>query len=116
MYCKLLLICSLSPTSLPVIGPSTGKQTKKPTDLTGMQIVLLLLTGKNNKKSENLLYYCIVIRTVAKISSCWVYVISRRRIVQIGSSFGSIFLLFPMKVATSHTHSGRGKSTAPGSK
>ena len=38
----------------------------------------------------------------ANISGCWVYVISRRGIVQQGSSFcsiTSIFLLFPMKVA-----------------
>ena len=116
MYCKVLLLCSLSPTSLPVIGPSICKQTKKPTDLTGLQIAILLLTGKNNKKSENLFYHCIVIRAVAKISSCWVYVISRRRIVQIESSFGSIFLLFPIKVAAAHTHSSQGKSPAYGSK
>ena len=38
-------------------------------------------------------------RAVANISSCWVYAISRRGILQLGSSFGSIFILFPMKVA-----------------
>lgn len=48
-------------------------------------------------------------RAVAKISSCQVYVISR-----LGSSFGSIFLLFPMKVAEGHVHSCRGKSPTPG--
>ena len=36
-------------------------------------------------------------RAVTNISSCQVYVISRRGIVQLGSSFGSIFLLFPLK-------------------
>ena len=38
-------------------------------------------------------------RAVAKISSCQVYEISRRGIVQLGSFFGSILLLFPMRVA-----------------
>jgi len=39
-------------------------------------------------------------RAVANISSCWVYAISRRGIFQLGfSSFGPIFVLFPMKVA-----------------
>ena len=38
-------------------------------------------------------------RAVTKISSCRVYAISRRGIEQLGSSSGSIFLLFPMKVA-----------------
>ena len=38
-------------------------------------------------------------RAVANISSCWVYAISRRGIFQLGSSFGSIFVLFPVKVA-----------------
>ena len=49
-------------------------------------------------------------RAVVKISSCPVYVISRRGIVQLGSSFGSIFLLFPMRVVGAHAHSRRGKS------
>ena len=38
-------------------------------------------------------------RAVANISICWVYAISRRGIFQLGSSFGSIFVLFPVKVA-----------------
>ena len=38
-------------------------------------------------------------RAVANISSCWVYVINRRGIFQRASSFGPIFVLFPMKVA-----------------
>ena len=38
-------------------------------------------------------------RAVAKISSCWVYVISGKGIVQLGISFGSISLLFPARVA-----------------
>ena len=51
------------------------------------------------------------IRAVAKISSCWVYAVSRREIAQLGSPFGSIFLLFPVRVAkSSHSHSSRGKS------
>ena len=52
---------------------------------------------------------------VAKISSCWVCAVSKRRIVQLGITFGSIFLLFPMKVAGTHGDSSRGKSSAPGS-
>ena len=52
-------------------------------------------------------------RAVTKISSCWVYAISRKGIVQLGSLFGSIFLLFPMKVAVDHAHSSWGKSLAP---
>ena len=46
---------------------------------------------------------------VAKISSCRVYAISRRGIVQLGSSFGSIFLLLPIKVAGAHPHIVAGK-------
>ena len=41
---------------------------------------------------------------VAKMSSCRVYAISRRGIGQLGSSFGSVFLLFPIKVAGAHPH------------
>ena len=41
------------------------------------------------------------------------YVINRRGIVQQRSSFGSIFLLFPMKVAMAHASSSQGKSRAP---
>ena len=54
-------------------------------------------------------------RATAKISGCWVYTISRRGIVQLGSSlYGSIFLLFPIRVAKTHAHSSQGKSPAPG--
>ena len=35
--------------------------------------------------------------------SCQIYVISRRGVVQQGSAFGSIFLLFPISVATGIT-------------
>ena len=38
--------------------------------------------------------------------------INRRRIVQLGSSFGSISLLFLMKVAGAHAHSSQRKSPA----
>jgi len=54
-------------------------------------------------------------RAVAKISSSWVYAFSRRGIAQQGSTFGSIFLLFSMKVARVHAHSSQGKSPTPGS-
>ena len=54
-------------------------------------------------------------RVVAKISSCRVSAISRRGTEQQGSSFGSIFLLFPMKVAGAHANSSQGKSLALGS-
>ena len=47
-------------------------------------------------------------RAVAKISSCRVYAISRRGIVQLGSSFCSIFLLFPTRAARNHPHSCQG--------
>ena len=47
----------------------------------------------------------LVSRAVAKISSCRVYAINRTGIVQLGSSFGSIILLFPTKVAGDHAHS-----------
>ena len=53
---------------------------------------------------------------VVNISSCWVYVISRRGIVQQRSTFGSIFLLFPIKVARAHAHSSHGKSPVPSSR
>ena len=52
-------------------------------------------------------------RAVAK--SCWVSAITRRGIAWQGSTFGSIFLLFPVKVARAHVHSSQGKSPTPGS-
>ena len=36
-------------------------------------------------------------------------------IVQLGTSLGSVFLLFPMKVAGAHAHGNRGKYPVPGS-
>ena len=39
-----------------------------------------------------------MVYAVANISSCWVYVISRRRIVQQESTFGFVFFLFSMRV------------------
>ena len=54
-------------------------------------------------------------RVVTKISSCRVNTTSRRGIKRLGISFGSIFLLFSIKVAGSHSLSSRGKSPAPGS-
>ena len=54
-------------------------------------------------------------RAVAKISSCWVYAISRRGVVQQGSHFGSIFLLLSIRVAGAHANRSRRKSLAPGS-
>ena len=52
-------------------------------------------------------------RAVANTSSCRVYVISSRGIVQLGINFGRIFLLFPIRVARAHAHSNQGKSPAP---
>ena len=49
---------------------------------------------------------------ITKISSYWVYEISRWVIEQLECHFGFIFLLFPMKVAGGYTHSGREKSLA----
>ena len=45
-----------------------------------------------------------LIRAVANISSCRVYVISTRGIVQQGRTFGSIFFLLPIRVAGVHSH------------
>ena len=45
-----------------------------------------------------------LIRAVANISSCRVYVISRRGIVQQGRTFGSIFFLLPIRGAGVHSH------------
>ena len=52
-------------------------------------------------------------RAVTKISSYWVYEISWQVIEQLEGPFGFIFLLFPMKVASGYTHSGRERSLAP---
>ena len=43
-----------------------------------------------------------IFRVVTKISSCQVYVISLWENEQLGNYFGSVFLLFPMKVGGSH--------------
>ena len=51
---------------------------------------------------------------VTKTSSCRVYAISWTGIVQQGSSFGSIFFLFTLRVARAHTHGSQEKSPAPG--
>ena len=48
-----------------------------------------------------------------KISSCQVYVFSRRRIVRQGSTFDCIFFLFPIRVATALAHGSLGKSRPP---
>ena len=52
-------------------------------------------------------------RVVTKISSCRVNITSRWGIKQLGISFGSIFVYFPMKVARGHIHNSKGKSPAP---
>jgi len=53
-------------------------------------------------------------RDVTKISSCWVYAVSRWGTDQPGSLVVDfIFLLFPMKVDGGHAHSSRGKFLAP---
>ena len=39
-----------------------------------------------------------MVYAVANISSYWVYAISRRRIVEQGSTFGFVFFLFSMRV------------------
>ena len=54
-------------------------------------------------------------RAVPNISSSWVYAISRRGIVQLGSTFRSIFFFFLVKVAMAHAHSSWGKFPAAGS-
>ena len=41
----------------------------------------------------------------SKLLSCHVYTISRRGIVQQGSTFGPTFLLLPIRVARAHAHS-----------
>ena len=46
----------------------------------------------------------IILSAVTKISSCRVYAISGRGIVQQGSYFGSIFFLFTLRVARAYTH------------
>jgi len=43
-------------------------------------------------------------RAVTKISSYHIYAIRRRGIEQLGISPGSIFLLFPLKIAKHHAH------------
>ena len=53
---------------------------------------------------SNVCGFSFCIRVVAKISGCRVNAISRRGIEQLGSSFGSIFLLFPRRVAGAHAH------------
>ena len=52
-------------------------------------------------------------RTVTEISTCYVYyLIQRQKIgeLHVGSSFGSFFLFFPLKVARDHVHKGQGKT------
>ena len=49
------------------------------------------------------------------IRSCRLNTPSRQGIKQLGISFGSIYLHYPMKVAMGHVHNSRGKSSAPSS-
>ena len=51
----------------------------------------------------------IILSAVTKISSCRVYAISGRGIVQQGSYFGSIFFLFTLRVARAYTHGSQEK-------
>ena len=53
--------------------------------------------------SSGLTNFSHLLRAVAKISRCRVYGISRRGIVELGSSFDSIFYLFSMEVTRAHT-------------
>ena len=55
------------------------------------------------------------IQAVAKTLSCGVYANIRRGIVQLATSLGYVFLLFPMKVAGAHAHGNQGKYLVPGS-
>ena len=88
--------------------------------------ILLLLGLKENRllyqglRHIKVLLFCndSYLRAVAKISSCWVNAVSRRGIVLscVGiSSFGSVFVLFPIREAGAHTHSTQVKSPAPSS-
>ena len=52
-------------------------------------------------------------RAITKISSRWVYEISGQGIEELGSSFGFISLLFPMKVARGYAHRSQGKIPGP---
>ena len=52
-------------------------------------------------------------RAVTKISSRWVYEISGQGIEELGSSFGFILLLLPMKVARGYVHRSQGKIPGP---
>ena len=54
-------------------------------------------------------------RVVTKSSSCRINTTCRQGIKQQQVSFGSIFLLFPLKVAGAHVHSSQGKSPASAS-
>ena len=55
----------------------------------------------------------LVCRDVTKISNCRVNTTNGRGIKQLRISFGSIFLLFYMKVAGSHVHGSWVKTPAP---
>ena len=52
---------------------------------------------------------------ISRATSKWQNAISRRGIVQLGASLGSIFFLFPVRVARVCAHNSRRKSSAPGS-
>lgn len=51
-------------------------------------------------------------KAVTKILSSRIYAISRQEIEQLGSSFDSTFILFPMKTGKGQTLSSGGKSMA----
>lgn len=52
---------------------------------------------------------------ISRATSKWQNAISRRGIVQLGASLGSIFFSFPVRVARVCAHNSRRKSSAPGS-
>ena len=60
-----------------------------------------------------LIFVKIFFRVVTKISSCWVNTTSRRGIKRLGSSFGSIFLLFSNKSSRGPLSQQPGKIPGP---
>ena len=74
-------------------------------------IIIIIIIVTLISLLQNFSAYCI--KGVTKISSSWVNTTSSWGIIQLGISFGAIFLLFSYESSQGHIHSSRGTTPPP---
>ena len=85
---------------------------------TKIMIIIIIISNNNNNNNndddDNYNKLIEIWKAVTKISSCWVYAISKVGNSTASEFLWSRFLLLPTKIAGGHAHSSRGKFPAPG--